>query len=186
MSVSRYSITGCIAAALFAAGLAPATASAQPAALSGGSVLLGGQASFDVESAGDDGDNITRLVLLPAVHYFIRPGLAFGGELRLTRVSQGDLSGTSIGAGPALSYYFVQDGAVHPFVRASVQAVRSSSDDFDQNVFGMRAAGGLLFLLTESVGLDAALYYNRLQYGGDADGNTTNVGLALGVSAFVF
>lgn len=185
MSPSR-SITGPIAAALFAAVVVPAAALAQPAALSGGSVLIGGEASFDVQSNSNADEDLTSFVLLPAVHYFVLPGLAIGGQMQLRRLSQGDASATTFGAGPAVSYYFVQDGVVQPYVRGSVQALRSSSDNFDSNAFEMRAAGGLLFLLTESVGLDGVLYYSRAEFGGDADGNATNVGLAIGVSAFVF
>lgn len=190
MSASHLSRTRPIAAALFVAALVPAAAFAQPAALSGGSVLLGGQASFSVDSDSETDENATSLTLLPSVQYFVSPGLALGGTLRLTHTSEDDFSSTSYGAGPAISYYFVQDGGVHPFVRASVQALRFSSgvdtNESDTNIFGFGGAAGILFLLTDGVGIDAAFYYDRLEYGGDSDFNTSSLGLALGVSAFAF
>lgn len=184
MSTLHRSTARLIAAALFAAALVPATAYAQPAALSGGSVLVGGQASLSVESSSGDDDDTTWLMLLPSVQYFVSNGLALGGELQLTHASGGGFSSTSYGAGPAVSHYFVQDGDVHPFLRASLRAVRFTGGDDDSNAFGVGGAAGVLFLMTESVGIDAALYYDRTEYEGDS--NISSLGLALGVSAFVF
>lgn len=180
-----HSVIGLVATVLFTAVLLPAAGAAQPAALSGGSVLLSGQASFDVERTSDSDESVTTFLLLPSVQYFVSPGLAVGGALQLAHFSFGGDSSTSYGIGPAISYYFVQGRDLHPFVRLSGQIARSTSDEASDTDVGVRGAAGVLFLLTESVGVDTALYYDRVEYGGD-DYHVTNVGVAVGVSAFVF
>lgn len=177
-------------AAVFVAGaLWPAAAHAQPPALSQGSWLVSGQASFNVQDISGDDEKTTSFQFLPALQYFVRPGLAVGGELLLTRTSRDDLTVTSYGVGPALSYYFVQDGDVHPFVRGSARFSRMKSElganESETSLIGLRAAGGALLLLSESVGLDIGLFFDRVQFGDDLDVDVTTFGLAVGIAAFV-
>jgi hypothetical protein len=172
--------------------LAAITASpavAQVAALSAGSVQIGGQATFNIQDNDDGAGNVTSLTLSPSAQFFVSTGLALGGEVRLGYTSVGDFDAWTYGVGPAITYYFVREGNTHPFLRGSARYMRfsiSDNDDEDQSITGVRATAGLLFLLTQSVGIDAGLYYDYSDGSGDIDFNETNYGLALGISAFVF
>jgi hypothetical protein len=177
-------------AALLASSFSPATLVAQQPAVDKGSYLIGGQASFSVQSRSEFDEDVTELTLMPYVQVFVSRGLAIGGELELARSSYDDLTLTRFGIGPAISYYFVKSSPVQPFVRGSIRLARatskSNSVDSDQNLFGYRLAGGMLVLLSDAVGLDVSLYYDRLQIRNSTDFDLATFGLALGVSAFLF
>jgi hypothetical protein len=171
--------------------LLPAAARAQVPALSTGSIIIGGQASITVEDVSGEDDKATSISVLPSLQYFVRPALAIGGELRFVRASFADFSLTSFGIGPTVSYYFVQDGNAHPFLRGSLRYDRSSTDtgttEVDSDQLGLRASVGLLLLLSESVGVDAVIFFDRTSLGGDgADFDRNALGLAAGISAFLF
>lgn len=162
--------------------------SAQQPALEKGSALISGQASFTVQDAGDE-DNITTIALSPYVQYFLSTGLAIGGELDFSRTSQGDRTFTTYGIGPAISYYFVRPSDVQPFVRGSVRLAHAKSEvgsiEDSSDLVGFRGAAGLLFLLSDAVGLDLNVFYDRLQHRDDIDVDVDTFGLAIGVSAFL-
>ena len=162
--------------------------SAQQPALEQGSALLSGQASFTVQDTGDD-DKATTIALSPYVQYFFSTGLAIGGELQFSRTSQGDRTFTTYGIGPAISYYFVRPSDVQPFVRGSLRLAHAktetSSIDDSRDLVGFRGAAGLLILLSDAVGLDLSLYYDRLQHRDGIELELDTFGLAVGVSAFL-
>jgi hypothetical protein len=181
---------GAAALALTAMATTTGTAAAQTPALARGSILLDGSAGFTVTDAGGD-DNFTTFSLAPSALFFLSDGLALGGSVNLTISSVGDNTSTSYGIGPALSYYFVQDGSMHPFVEGSVRYARSSTEvagqDLDFDEFGFRLGAGLLFLLSDAVGVDAGLFFDRTEGdNGLLEQTLTTFGLAIGVSAFVF
>jgi outer membrane protein len=186
-------------AAAAAVAAIPSAAHAQAPALNTGSLRIAGSASLSVEDAdsggpNDDGDNTTTFLLSPTVQYFVRPGLALGGTFQIRRASDGDITGTSYGIGPAATYYFVRGDDLHPFVTGSVRYGRSRVEglagaDIESDELGFRAAAGILFLLSESVGIDAGLYFDRVRNESGplaTETNVTSFGLAVGVSAFVF
>jgi hypothetical protein len=170
----------------------PAAVDAQVPALNTGSILISGQASFVVQDVEGSDDNATTLAILPSLQFFVMPGLAIGGELRFLHSSFDDRSSTSYGIGPAVSYYFVRDGNAHPFLRGSVRYEHSSTDispggDVESDQLGLRASAGLLFLLSDAVGVDAALFYDRSSRdAGNGDLDINAFGLAVGISAFLF
>ncbi|MEX2282012.1 MAG: hypothetical protein WEE89_05975 [Gemmatimonadota bacterium] len=84
------------------------SASAQTHATDRGSIIVAGDASLTSTKAENDDDRTTTLRLAPNLQYFIRPGLAIGGEVLLSRTSRGDASISQYGVGPRLSYYFGQ------------------------------------------------------------------------------
>jgi outer membrane protein len=183
-------IRNSLVVAALAATTLPGIVHGQTPALQRGSVLLSGQASFDVADRSSSDEKETTFLLLPSIQYFAGRGLALGGELSLTHASAGDFSSSSYGIGPAISYYFVKESDLHPFVRGSFRIAQTSSEisgtERDATVFGVRATGGVLFLLSESVGLDIGLYYDRYQLRGDAEVDVSTLGLAVGISAFAF
>lgn len=186
---SQYSFASSILALAVLATF-PAASRAQTAALDRGSVLISGQASFVVRDEGDLDENTTSFIFLPSLQYFVAPGLAVGGELELTHSSRGDFSTTSYGIGPAMSYYFVRESDVQPFIRGSFRIARSKSkgelSDRTSKLFGFRGAGGFLVLLSQAVGVDISVYYDRLQYRDAIDVDLNTFGIAIGIAAFVF
>jgi hypothetical protein len=176
--------------ALLASSVSPITLAGQQPALDPGSYLVGGEASFSSQSRSEFDEDAIELTLMPYVQYFVSRGLAIGGELELARSSYGDLTITQFGIGPAISYYFVKSSPVQPFARGSIRLARAMSKtdsaDSDQNLFGYRFAGGILVLLSDAVGLDMSLYYDRVQYRNHTDIDHTTFGLAVGISAFLF
>ena len=169
----------------------PAAASGQAAALEKGSFVLGGSAGFNIEDNGV-GDNAFTISAIPRVEYFLADGFAVGGHLGASRYSQGESSSTSVHAGPTVSYYFLQDGRVHPFVQALASYTRSTFSspvsDGSRASMGLTGAVGLLYMLSDAVGVDTRLFVRRdshENFTGDTI-ETTRGGLLIGFSAFVF
>jgi len=103
-----YTSRAIVAALVFAVAL-PVTAAAQTHALDRGSFLVGGGASFTRaggEINGESVDPTTQLFFAPRLMYFLRPGLALGGEATVMRSKSDDGTATSYGIGPAVAYYF--------------------------------------------------------------------------------
>ena len=172
--------------------VSPVPGFAQPAATSQGSFLIGGNASFTSTGWNTDrefdNDRTVALLVNPSVQYFVMDRLALGGSGVITRYSQGDDAATSLGFGPAASYFFgPTDAPLHPFVSANASFVRatfSGGEDAATN-FSYRASGGVLFLLAPGVGITGELFYNALREN-DTETSENSFGLALGVAAFVF
>jgi hypothetical protein len=181
-----------LALILLAASAAPALA--QTYAIDRGSIVLDGTVSY-TSQGGDlyesaDGDRLNTALLNPSVMYFISPGLAIGGDLYVERISVSDASLTTLGIGPAISYYFGEpESTVYPFVSANVVYANLSSDFGDASGFGVAFGGGAAFMLSRAVGLVAEAEYmlESLEIDGvgeSTDGNTFRLGL--GIAAFLF
>lgn len=170
------------------------TASAQTHATDRGSIIIAGDASLSSSKAENDDDRTTTIRLAPSLQYFIRPGLAIGGEVLLSRTSLGNASISQYGVGPRLSYYFGQGArTMHPFVSGSITFANGSSDpgdiDFSSRDVTLRA--GLLFMVSNAVGINPNLFYQNTKTSftnanGEIEGKTNTFGLAVGISAFVF
>jgi hypothetical protein len=172
--------------------LLPAPASAQVPALSRGSLIIGGTASLTVDDDDKREDSITTVRVAPSLAYFAAPGLAVGGDVEIVHGSSGDVSSTSLGVGPAITYYFGREGDAHPFVRAGARYVRTDAsfgtEDFTATQTAVHGGVGALFLLSDAVGVDVSLYYEHMrtkQEAAAAFGHDT-YGLAVGVSVFLF
>ena len=169
--------------------LLPGHAAAQAPALEAGGWLLGGTVSLTSNGFDGSDDRQTVLILAPRSQYFVRPGLALGGEAQIRRLSSDGGSTTSYAVGPAATYHFVQDGTAHPFIAGSLRfgGYSSRSDlggDRDVTYVGWEVGAGILFLLTEAVGIDTRLSYLREDRGELSDWDS--YGLSIGVAAFLF
>jgi hypothetical protein len=154
---------------------------------------VGGSASFASNKPPGSSERTTVLDLRPALQYFVAPGLAVGGQLTLGRASSDGGTSTTLGIGPLVSYYFGPVSArVQPFVSAEFNIAENSFDSSsisDQSVTstGVMGAAGLLLLLSNSVGVNAQLYYRHINTSSDlADLDGNSYGLAFGIAAFVF
>jgi hypothetical protein len=151
-----------------------------------GSLLVGGSAGWSSASTGgSDGSRFSTLMLNPSVLYFVAPGLALGGDATLVRYARDDNSSTSAGIGPAIAYYF--GGArrpVYPFVSANVQYAHNSSLGDSYSTWGYMGSAGAVAMLDDAVGINGSLYFRNDRDNLDEWHNT--VGLAFGISAFVF
>jgi hypothetical protein len=163
-----------------------AAVSAQPAALGAGSMLIGGTASVRMDRIGEN--DTWQATLLPRVEYFVSRGLSAGGQAGVTYVRQGEASASTVSVGPAVTYYFVGGGTVHPYLRGAANLARTSLSQSDASVSLWRwtGAAGVLLLLNEAVGLDAQLLVSRADSDARNSEAVTTVGLVLGISAFVF
>ena len=172
----------------------PAILSAQDYATDRGSFILGGSASF-TSQGGDlyenlDGDRVTTLTVNPYLLYFISPGFGIGGEVILSRTTQGDDDATSVGVGPTLAYYFGDaESTIRPFVQAGASYVSLSGDFLDASGWGIGGGGGLAFMLSETVALTLEGVYEIQnisvdEFDEDVDGDEFR--LEAGIAAFLF
>jgi len=161
---------------------------AQGYATDKGSIRIGGSGNFSSSKSEGAENRTTILDLRPDVQYFVAPGLALGGELSLTRSSNGDASNTLVGIGPIASYYFGGAERTQPFVSARLGVSQATFGGDDLTQTSMRGAAGLLMLLSSSVGVSSELFYSytRVEFAGTGDSNSNNFGLALGIAAFLF
>jgi hypothetical protein len=172
----------------------PTGSRAQSYAVNRGSWIVGGTAGFSSSGGDGGGDRITLLFLAPAGQYFVMPGLALGGQLRLSHSRSGSTGSTGYGAGPAATYYFGRGvRPVYPYLGASVSLARTSlssgfgNDPPATTSTQFEPCAGLLLMLGRNVGVDTRLYYlSRHQHFSGVDHKTNEYGLAVGVSAFVF
>lgn len=181
-----------LALILLVASAVPALA--QTYAIDRGSVVLDGTVSYtsqggDLYESGG-GDRVNTALLNPSVMYFISPGLAVGGDLYVERISVSDASVTTLGIGPAVSYYFGEpESTAYPFLSASVLYTTLNSEFADATGFGIAFGGGAAFMLSRAVALvgEAEYILESLSVDGfddSADGNTFRLGL--GIAAFLF
>lgn len=187
----RIRVSSFVVTALLAATAHPAAA--QDWALGRGSIAVGGSASFTSTGGEVNGnesdDRLTTIALAPSLQFFLTERFSFGGSLSFAYASEGDDSITTWGIGPAATYYFGEHGrSTHPYLGAGVDFSRQSDDSSeDRDRTGFRGAAGLLFLLSEAIGIHAELFYRSTSSeAGNVDIDTNTVGLAVGFSAFLF
>ena len=172
--------------------LAAQSVAAQSSATDRGSFLVAGSASFSSNRTAGDDDRLTVLNVNPTIQYFVAPGVAVGASLGLGRASADNVTSTTIGIGPILTLYFNQvSPTVLPFISAefnvSQTLIETQITDNDVTNTGIQGAAGLLLLLSNSVGINAQLFYRHLNVSaGDSDLDGNSYGLAFGISAFVF
>lgn len=180
--------------------LVPSLAQAQSYAVDKGSVLIGGDVNITGSGLfGPDAARIWQVQFNPNAQYFVAPGLAVGGNLRLNYVSNSEYyRSSSYGVGPTVSYYFGQsERKLYPYMSAgiglirlttrSVASIGGDSMETKSTTLGADMSGGLLFMLTRGVGLSGELFYNAQNFSGKIDGVDQNTfGFRIGISAFVF
>jgi hypothetical protein len=178
-----------------------------------GSLVLDGSAFFSTQS-GDlyedfdlDGDSTsggssrTTISVMPMIAYFVAPGLLVGGEFRFTRQSVGDEKDTYFGFGPTAGYFFNLQparanarGTVYPYVKAffsyGKQKREREDSDTEGTLMSFGGQGGLVYMLSNSVGADLSARYSLDTVDPEAedteslDGATLQVGL--GITAFIY
>jgi hypothetical protein len=162
-------------------------ASAQSYAVDRGSVLVGGSAGWSSADTGDDSSGrFTTLLLNPSALYFVAPGLAMGGDATLVRYGRDDNSSTSVGVGPTIAYYFGGGPRpVYPFLSANIHYARGGlGTDGAYSTWNYSASAGAVAMLADAVGINGSLYFRNDR--DDVDNWHNTVGLAFGISAFVF
>lgn len=178
----RHLTTAIAAITLITAFAAPA--GAQEYATDRGSLNIGGTAGVSSYKA-SAGWN-TNAFFNPQLQYFVSPGLGIGAALSVHRAWRDAGSFNSYSIGPSVAYYFgrgAQD--LRPYLGA--QASFARVDGSNVSTWGYGGSAGLLYMLTESVGLDTALFYRRLEPTGESlSTSQENVGFSVGISAFVF
>ncbi len=165
------------------------TARAQTFALDRGSWLVGGTAGFNSQKSSGADSRTTFIFLDPDAQYFVAPGLALGGSLRLARSGSGSSHVSWLGAGPAVTYYFGRaPRPLHPYVGGSALLLRAQATGGPANTgtqLGVQA--GLLLMLARNVGLDTGIYYDRSRNrANDYSSDMSVYGLQLGIAAFLF
>lgn len=179
-----------------------------------GSWMLDGRAFFRSQS-GDlwenrDGDGLTSygvgngalgltetFEVGNTVGFFISPGLMIGGQFSFLGFSQGDISISGFGIGPALTYYMNTDhtraeakGAVYPFFGAFfTYGSLSNEDDKIADMFQYGGRGGIMYMLSNAVGLDfgGKLQSDSWEFNGASERITgLTLEFGVGVSAFIY
>jgi hypothetical protein len=167
---------------------------AQSYATDRGSFILGGSTGLSSHRSVQQYDGqrhdyrFTYVYMAPRVQYFVRPGLALGGSLDLAHSRNRDDSATSYGVGPAIAFFFGEgERTLYPYVSAQTSYLRVSGRDTRQLGYGL--AGGMLYMLTRTVGLDGSLFFRGSSVTGleeDQRVRDSVFGLAVGFSAFAF
>jgi hypothetical protein len=153
---------------------------AQP---SQGSWLIGGTAGFNSSKVGEF--NATIINFSPLAGYFFADQVAAGAQLSVNAFG-GDLDGTSFGIGPFVRFYFNNSGDARFFGQGSIAF--SSIDPGDNadsyTNFGWQVGPGMDFFLNQNVALEVFLGFGQ-DKNEDAEESTTNIGLNIGVAAFI-
>jgi len=162
--------------------------------------------------------SMSVITFSPEVAYFVIKGLMVGPVLDIETTSRetettGEALGTSITEtvesssltllyGLKLGYCIgEEDSSLYPYVSISL-AMGSESDTRDgedgdkTSIMEITPGGGVLYMLTDSIALNAGLFYNmrteeQTMSGGvdveDAESETTSIiGIQVGIAAFVF
>ena len=175
-----------------------------------GSVLLDGEFSVSITGAGDgnqifdkettmgidDDETFTIISFRPSVGYFATPGFFLGGKFWFERWTIEDNSLTFFGIGPSLGYYFNTagerskvKGSVYPYLRGEFMYVNigaeEGSDDLSDLEFG--GGGGILFMISNTVGLNAGASFMILSQSYRDDTNSGwNFRFGVGISTFIY
>ena len=155
------------------------------------SFMLGG----DVYAlfAFSEGDNATVINITPSFGAFVTNGLLIGGDLQFQLVSGGGSSNTIFGIGPKIAYYFDPGGSngrrssFYPFVEGSF-SILSVEDSYNSVGFGVR--GGVVLMISSSVGLDLSMRINHMSISPEGrysrSYGVTTLTLGAGVTSFIF
>jgi len=121
------------------------------------------------------------------------PNIAVGGDLMYLRTSQGDVSATQVGIGPAATYFFnVQSDKVYPYVGMGLLYYNYSIDvdqwDSSASGFDFRFGGGVTYMLGKNLAVIAELGYHiqslKPEEGDSESGNI--LAFTVGFAAFLY
>ena len=164
-----------------------------------GSFSLGGNilsiSSLGGELYDDANDNRTiSLSFNPDFSIFIVPSLSIGAEFYASYYLHGVWSQSSFGLGPALTYYFAghKERKVYPYIGVSYMFRKNISEnseydtksEYNSTYFTGRA--GVLFMLSNAVGLNLEYNYTSVASGSDTMTRGNQLYLGLGVKYYIF
>lgn len=160
---------------------------------------------FDGNSV--DGPKINTFMVTPSVGYFVTDNIAVGMDLSFISVTQKDNDGdkstnNTVSVMPTGTYYFKGATNVVPYAGAGVgyasvtNKYTSGNSDVKLTSDGLawKAKGGIVYLLTPSIGLDFGLSYHAFSTKQDIDygvgsmkvtENTNTFGVNAGISVFL-
>lgn len=181
----------------------------------GGSTTIGfnnATTKYKYEGETADGPKVSTFTVTPSVGYFVIDKLAVGLDLgftSLTTKEEESFGGFNYSAKntvstfsvlPTATYYFKSDSKVLPYLGVGVgystsktkysETDSSGTDSFEDKVggFAWKGKGGIVFLITPTIGVDLGLSY--LGSSGKYDGNddvkvqTNTFGVNAGFSFF--
>lgn len=183
--------------------LAHSSAFAQSYHTDKGSKIIAGEFSFS-NSGGDlyensDGDRLTSVGFDPFISYFLTPGLALGGYFSLSSASQGDWSATAWGIGPRIIYFIggsksisTVKGTTNPFLDAAflylTRTSKYDSEEYSASGTKIRFGGGVLHMISESVGLfcEAAYSIDSMKPEDEDSESGSEFNITAGLSFFLY
>lgn len=178
-----------------------------------GSMMINGSFFFRSQS-GDlweyDGNSFTTINIgngslgatesyevAPAIGWFVAPGFFFGAQLNYLRYSYGDNNLHALAIGPAVTYYINSDktrteakGALYPLFGAFfTYGSIGNEDDKIADLFQFGAKGGMLYMISNAVGVEFAAKFqsDSWKFNGATErtsGTTIQIGAA--IDAFIF
>ena len=146
-----------------------------------GTKMLGGSGSVLLDEGID-------IYLVPNAGYFVADDVAVGGGVELYYARYDPYRNMAVGLQPFVRYYFGPpaaqtryfaqvNGAVHYSNSKDFDAVENISNNYTSNSFG--AGLGVVYFLTEQVGLEARGFYENARY--NAVPRNGHFGLRFGV-----
>jgi hypothetical protein len=149
-----------------------------------GSVLIGGNAAFNIDNRGDD-YRAYIIKFSPFGYFFMTDKLAGGGGIGFNW-NGGDANGSSVSLQPLLRYYFTNAEMFYFFGQGSGFFQNNNPGSNQQSYFssGYGLGLGVDYFVNENVAIEAVFGFSSLK--AETDENATNtLGLTLGVAAFV-
>lgn len=162
---------------------------------------------FKYDGNSTDGPKISTFMVAPSVGYFVTDNIAVGMDLTFISVSDKDVDGDKTTSNttsimPMGTYYFKGDTNLVPYAGVGVgyasfsNKFTSSNFDYKTTSDGLswKAKGGIVYLLTPSIGLDFGLSYQGFSAKQDVDTgigtvsvteNVNTLGVFAGISVFL-
>lgn len=155
-----------------------------------GSSIISGMFSYSSQG-GDlyawDDERFNTFQLIPSFFYFVAPGIGLGADISYERMSQGDDSFTTWGAGPKIGYFMDSGSNTIPFVAGGFNYL--DMDDGD-NGSRIKLGGGLLIRKGHlAVSIEANYNIDRIkfEFGGMSESESGNsFGISVGFAGLLY
>ena len=140
-----------------------------------GSWLIGGTGKINIQDISGD-NTIFNITLLPNAGYFVINNLAVGARTDLTFSSGDGFSGSGVGVGPFVRYYFnLNNPTLKPLATAGVSFFTSAfkpdvGEKTTNNSTDFFVGPGLAFFINEFIAIEGLLLFeqdkNKIDLGG--------------------
>ena len=148
----------------------------------------------------DDGDKYSTFNLTPSMGYFVANNLAVGLDLGFVSITEKyedyKFVTSTLSLMPTVTYYFKKESNIAPYLGAGVgyasisekESIGSYSEKTTNDGFAWKAKGGVVYLITPSIGVDLGLSYGEVSNNEDVSFNggkikATNKTSTLGINA---